>query len=70
MNSPTLQGDDPRRGGGGLTPTEQNVISKHESFKHLKLGVPGFGTGVPGFGTGVPGSGTGVPGSGTRCFKP
>ena len=56
MNSPTLQGDDPRRGGGGLTPTEQNVISKHESFKHLKLGVPGFGTGVPG--------------SGTRCFKP
>ena len=63
MNSPTLQGSEPRRGGGVLTPTEQNVISKHESFKHQKLGVPGFGTGVPG-------SGTGVPGFGTRCFKP
>ena len=48
MNSPTLQRDEPRRGGGGLTPTEQNVISKHESFKHLKPGIPGSETGHTG----------------------
>ena len=72
-------------------PSQRNVsklkcrlLKVTESFKHLKLGVPGSGTGVPGsgtgvpgsgtsvpgFGTGVPGSGTSVPGFGIRCFRP